>query len=95
MNSAGSIFVIRERARHVGTGKDYWISKLHGFLTINDRNILTHAGKISHDMAREIAEAEYDKFNIKRIRQADAAGGEFEKAVKHLPPPKPQKGRKK
>jgi hypothetical protein len=28
-----------------------WISKLNGFLTLNDRGILNHAGKISHEMA--------------------------------------------
>ena len=69
-----------------------WITKLHGFLTINDRNILTHAGKISHLVAKEMAESEYEKFSRGRVRQADAAGGEFEKAVKQLPSaPKPKK----
>jgi hypothetical protein len=43
-------------------------------------------------MARELAETEYDKFNRLRVQQADAAGGEFEKAIKQLPPPpKPKK----
>ena len=28
-----------------------WIEKLHGFLLLNDREILTNAGKISHEMA--------------------------------------------
>jgi len=69
-----------------------WIAKLHGFLTINDRDILTHTGKISHQMAKELAEAEYDKFNLQRVQQADADGGEFEKAIRHLPiSPKPKK----
>ena len=69
-----------------------WITKLHGFLTINDRNILTHAGKISHQMAKELSEAEYEKFNRQRIQQFDQAGGDFEKAIKQLPPPlKPKK----
>jgi hypothetical protein len=72
-----------------------WISKLHGFLTLNDRNILTHAGKISHQLAKERAEAEYEKFNRKRIQQADASGGEFEKAIKQLPPSKRKRGGKK
>ncbi|HEY3760935.1 MAG TPA: RhuM family protein [Verrucomicrobiae bacterium] len=71
-----------------------WIAKLHGFLTLNDRNILTHAGKISHLLAKERAEAEYETFNQKRIEAADAAEGEFEKAIKQLPPPK-RKGRRK
>ena len=72
-----------------------WIAEL-AFLTINDRNILTHAGKISHRMAKELAEAEYEKFNRQRIQQADAAGGEFEKTIKQLPPPpKRKKGKLK
>jgi len=69
-----------------------WITKLHGFLTINDRNIRTHAGNISHQMAKELAEAAYDTFNRQRIQQSDATGGDFEKAIQQLlPPPKPKK----
>ncbi len=91
------VFAEGQAMRRVPMHMKDWIAKLHGFLTINDRNILTHAGKISHQMARELAEAEYDKFNRQRIQQADAEGGEFEKAIKQLPPPpKPKKkgGRK-
>ena len=63
---------------------------------INDRNILTHAGKISHQMAKQLAESEYDIFNRQRVQQTDAAGGEVEKAIKQLPtPPKPKKKRGK
>ena len=32
--------------------------KQDGFLSLNDRNILEHAGKISHQMAKEPAERE-------------------------------------
>lgn len=28
-----------------------WIKKLDGFLQFNEKNILTHAGKITHQMA--------------------------------------------
>jgi hypothetical protein len=93
---AGS--VIQEFLTTAADGKKYRTNHynldaiIHAFLTINDRNILTHAGRISHQMAKELAEAEYDKFNRQRIQQADAAGGEFEKAIKQLPPPpKPKK----
>jgi hypothetical protein len=86
------VFAEGQAMRRVPMHMRDWIAKLHGFLTINDRNILTHAGKISHEMAQELAEAEYDKFNLQRVRQSDAAGGEFEKAIRHLPiPPKPKK----
>ena len=70
-----------------------WIVKLHAFLTINERDILIHAGKISHEMAKELAEGEYEKFNRQRIQQADAAGGDFDKAIKRLPPPPKAKKR--
>ncbi len=85
------VFAEGQAMRRVPMHMTDWITKLNAFLTINDRNILTHAGKISHEMARELAESEYDKFNRQRIQQADAAGGEFEKAIKKLPPPKPKK----
>ena len=86
------VFAEGQAMRRVPMHMRDWITKLHGFLTINDRHILTHAGKISHQMAKELAEAEYNKFNRQRIQQADAAGGEFEKAIQQLPPPpKPKK----
>jgi hypothetical protein len=86
------VFAEGQAMRRVPMPMRDWITKLHGFLTINDRNILTHAGTISHQMAKELAETEYDKFNRRRIQQADAAGGDFEKAIRQLPPPpKPKK----
>ena len=35
-------------------------------------------------MAREMAEAEYEKFNRNRIREKDRLDGDFEKTVKQL-----------
>ena len=49
-----------------------WIKKLHDFLTLNDREILDHAGKISAEMAKELAEAEYEKYRQKQIQTDDA-----------------------
>ena len=64
-----------------------WIAKLHGFLSLNERAILNHAGKISHELARELAEAEYEKFRRQQIKIADQAGGDFDKVIEQLPPP--------
>ena len=90
------VFAEGQAMRRVPMHMRDWITKLHAFLTINDRNILTHAGKISHELARELAEAEYEKFNLKRIQKADQAGGDFDKAIKQLPStPKRKKGGKK
>jgi len=90
------VFAEGQAMRRVPMHMRDWITKLHGFLTINDRDILTHAGKISHQMAKDLAESEYEIFHRQRISLADAADGDFEKAVKHLPPPpKPKKKRGK
>lgn len=90
------VFAEGQAMRRVPMHMKDWITKLHGFLTINDRDILTHAGKISHEMAVELAEAEYEKFHHKQIALADQAGSDFDKAIKQLPPPpKRKKGGKK
>ena len=48
-----------------------WIKKLNDILTINDNEILEHAGRISHEMALQLAEMEYEKYNAERIRIDD------------------------
>ena len=85
------IFAEGQAMRRVPMHMGDWISKLHAFLTINDREILTHAGKISHDMAKDHADGEYERFNRQRIAQADAAGGDFDRVVQQLPAPKGKK----
>jgi hypothetical protein len=89
------VFAEGQAMRRVPMHMRDWIAKLHSFLTINDRDILTHAGKISHELAAEIAEAEYEKFNLKRIRRSDEEGSDFEKAIKQLPTPPGRKKRRK
>ena len=44
-----------------------WSKKLNDFLMLNDREILEHAGKISANMAKELAETEYEKYRKNRI----------------------------
>ena len=51
-----------------------WIEKLNGFLTLNDRDLLTHVGRISHEMAQAKAEPEYDRFQ-RAHRQCASPGG--------------------
>jgi len=43
-----------------------WIKKLNDILTINDREILEHAGRVRKKMADEIAATEYEKYKEKR-----------------------------
>jgi len=39
-----------------------WIAKLDDFIRFNDRELLTHAGTVSHQKALDKAHAEYDKY---------------------------------
>jgi len=44
-----------------------WIERLDSILQLNGRELLTHAGKISHQMALEKTFEEYDKY--KKVAQ--------------------------
>ncbi len=46
-----------------------WITKLDDFLKLSGRDILIHAGKISHDAALEKAHEEYEKFRQIELSQ--------------------------
>ena len=41
-----------------------WIRKLDDFIRISDREILAHAGAVSHETAKLKAEAEYETFRV-------------------------------
>lgn len=78
------IFAEGQAMRRIPMHMADWIKKLDAFLTVNERDILLHAGTISHEMAKELAEGEYDQFNRKRIRQKDRLDGDFDKTIKQL-----------
>lgn len=61
-----------------------WIKKLDGFLSFNDREILSHAGKVSHELAKQIAEREYDAFHQKQLKANALIDGDFEKTIKQI-----------
>ncbi len=62
-----------------------WIKKLNDILTINEREILLDAGKISHKMAEEFAEKEFDKY-VKKLRKIETTNSltELEKEIKAI-----------
>lgn len=61
-----------------------WIAKLDDFLRISDRQILTHAGAISHDAALQKAEAELAKFRIAQHALPQPVDGHFAAAVEEV-----------
>jgi hypothetical protein len=48
-----------------------WIEKLHSFLQINNKIILKDAGAISHELAAEIAEKNFDEFKEAERKNTD------------------------
>jgi len=65
------IFAEGQAMQRIPMHMEGWIKKLDGFLTLNDRNILDHAGKVSHEMAMHLAGDEYKKFH-KQCLQTEA-----------------------
>lgn len=77
-----------------------WIAKLDEFLSIADRAVLGHAGRVSQEQARHKAEAEFEKFRAARInaeseveRAFAAASKRIEQTAKSLKKPRAPKGR--
>ena len=62
------LFAQTQARRRVAMTMQDWIEKLHGFLTLNERTILMDAGKISHELAKQHAEKEYEHFRIKQAQ---------------------------
>ena len=59
-----------------------WISKLDDFLRLSDREILTHAGTVSHETAVAKAEREYAVFDAQRRSLPSRVEADFEAAVR-------------
>lgn len=61
-----------------------WINKLDDFLRLSERDILTHAGTVSHEAAIEHASAEFYKYKHRQLAEPSKAEKDFEKSLKQL-----------
>jgi len=62
-----------------------WISRLDVVISMNDKELLNHAGKISHQLAKEKSELEYKKYKeIKKEEQKPQSLKELEVDIKRL-----------
>jgi len=62
------VFAEGQAMRRIPMTMNDWATKLDGFLSLNDRDILSHAGKVSHQMAKQLAEQEYTSFHQQRLQ---------------------------
>jgi len=61
-----------------------WISKLDDFLRVSEREILTHAGTVSHEKALTKAVAEYEKYRMLHANDPTTVEKHFLDAVKDI-----------
>lgn len=61
-----------------------WISKLDDFLKLSERDILTHAGSISHNAALEKAHREYEKYRKRMLVEPSEVEKHFIEAEKEI-----------
>lgn len=81
------VFAESQAMRRVPMTMKDWLTKLDGFLTLNDRDILTNAGSMSHKIAKQTAERQYDIFRqseLAKPTETDRALEEVAKLTKKL-----------
>lgn len=61
-----------------------WIERLNQFLVMTGRDLLTHAGKISHETAIQKAHEEFERFRIQQLEQQTDVEKHFIEAEKEL-----------
>lgn len=70
-----------QAARQIPMKMADWVQKIDAFLQFNEYKILKDAGKVSHEIAKKLAEKEYEKF---RVIQDKTFESDFDKQVKSL-----------
>lgn len=62
-----------------------WVQKLDAFLAFNEREVLKDAGRISAEVAKRLAETEFEKYQEKlRIKEATEPTSDFDKVVEEV-----------
>jgi len=62
-----------------------WIARLDAILQLNGRELLTHAGKVSHDMALKKSGEEFEKYQVaQRASEKEQSLKELEEDIKKL-----------
>jgi len=61
-----------------------WTDRLHQFLTMTGRELLEHAGKISHEAALEKAHAEYETYRLRQLAEPSEVEKHFIEAEQEL-----------
>ena len=74
---------LQARSRRVMTMRD-WVAKLDDFMRISEREILTHAGRVSHEAALAKAEGEFEKFRAIEAAKPSPVEQHFIEAIEQV-----------
>ena len=70
-----------QAARQIPMKMTDWVKKLDAFLQFNEYDILHDSGKVSHEVAKDLAEGEFTRFRVEQDRTFES---DFERDMKHL-----------
>ncbi len=70
-----------QAARHIPMHMADWVEKLDAFLKFNEFDVLTNAGQVSHEVAKELAEKQFESFNVIQDRSFES---DFERASRKV-----------
>ena len=70
-----------QAARQIAMKMADWVNRLDAFLKFNDYEVLEDAGTVSHEVAKTLAEKEYEKF---RVIQDIEFENDFEREIKRI-----------
>jgi hypothetical protein len=70
-----------QAARQIPMRMAEWVEKLDAFLKFNEYDVLADAGRVSHEVAKELAEEQYAAFDLAQDRSFES---DFERASKKI-----------
>ena len=70
-----------QAARQIPMKMADWVARLDAFLQFNEYEVLTNAGKVSAEVAKRLAEAQYHEFRVRQDREFES---DFEAEVKRI-----------
>lgn len=74
--------------RNVAMTMSDWVQKLDAFLQFNEYEILSNAGTVRHDVAKRLAEKQFDQFRIEQDKRFES---DFDQLTKKISSSKPKK----
>jgi len=77
-----------QAARQIPMKMADWVAKLDAFLQFNEYEVLANAGKVSAEVARRLAEEQYETFRVRQDREFES---DFEAEVKRIASKRPRK----